>query len=204
MVRDFTKILLLDLELTCWADGTAPVGEFPEVIQIGTCLYDIERGERMNRMSLLVKPVHSTVSQYCTDLTGITPIALKKHGITLEHAARRLLNLGLKRYAWASFGLGDRLRLEQDMGHLENYPLNDHHYDLSTLGAMVLGSTKKIGQAAMLQAFGLASEGRQHDASWDAWNLAAAVPYILRLPMPTLEQVAQSLVECKPAAAPPG
>jgi inhibitor of KinA sporulation pathway (predicted exonuclease) len=60
---------VIDVEATCW-DGAPPVGAVGEIIEIGLTIVDLGRGERVGRHRVLVRPVRSEVSAFCTELTG--------------------------------------------------------------------------------------------------------------------------------------
>lgn len=63
---------VVDVEATCWA-GSPPPGAVSEIIEIGLTVVDLDAGERVARHRILVRPVRSTVSEFCTELTGLTP-----------------------------------------------------------------------------------------------------------------------------------
>ena len=72
MARSLDVVLVVDLESTCW-DGPPPPGQTSEIIEIGLCTVDLKALTRTEKRSLLVKPVRSNVSEFCTKLTTITP-----------------------------------------------------------------------------------------------------------------------------------
>lgn len=57
--------------MTCWEDNPPP-GQ-TAIIEIGVCPLAIRTPERGERRSLLVKPVQSQISAFCTQLTTLTP-----------------------------------------------------------------------------------------------------------------------------------
>ncbi|MBE3097623.1 MAG: exonuclease domain-containing protein [Planctomycetes bacterium] len=77
-------IVIVDIEATCWEDDPPP-GQESEIIEIGVCFLDIQSGERMGRESLLVRPEHSEVSPFCTQVTSITPQRVAQ-GVPFEDA----------------------------------------------------------------------------------------------------------------------
>jgi len=66
MAKKLDKILVIDLEATCW-EGDPPPG------QVSLCVLDIVTGERSTPRAIMVKPQQSTLSDYCIELTTITP-----------------------------------------------------------------------------------------------------------------------------------
>ena len=77
------KIIIIDLEATCW-EGIPPQGEVSEIIEIGICLLDTLTGEISNNRGILVKPTHSKISPFCTQLTTITPELVAREGVSYE------------------------------------------------------------------------------------------------------------------------
>ena len=79
------KIIVIDLEATCW-EGNPPPGEISEIIEIGICVLDQATGVIDKNRGILIKPVHSAISPFCTQLTTITPDLIGKEGISFEEA----------------------------------------------------------------------------------------------------------------------
>ncbi len=72
MARSLDAILVVDLESTCW-EGSPPSGQTSEIIEIGLCTVDLKTLKRTEKRSFLVKPVQSEISDFCTDLTTLSP-----------------------------------------------------------------------------------------------------------------------------------
>lgn len=64
MAKKLDKIIVVDVESTCWQD-TPPDGQESEIIEIGVCI-DVALGKRLEKESILVKPEKSRVTQFCT------------------------------------------------------------------------------------------------------------------------------------------
>ena len=71
MARKLDRILVVDVEATCW-EGDPPPGQFSEIIEIGLCVLDVTTLARVEQRDILVRPACSTVSSYCTQLTTLT------------------------------------------------------------------------------------------------------------------------------------
>src|SRR5256885_189127 len=84
MAKRLDRILVIDVESTCW-EGAPPRGQISEIIEIGLCLVDVERLQRVEKRAILVRPQVSEVSEFCTKLTTITP-ELAAGGISLEQS----------------------------------------------------------------------------------------------------------------------
>ena len=72
MARKLDQILVVDVESSCW-EGSPPEGEESEIIEIGICVVDTRQLQRISKHSILVRPEKSTVSDFCTELTTLTP-----------------------------------------------------------------------------------------------------------------------------------
>ena len=77
MARSLDVILVVDVESTCW-DGDPPPGQTSEIIEIGICPIDVGTLERVEKRSVLVKPVQSEISEFCTSLTTLAPAMLQR------------------------------------------------------------------------------------------------------------------------------
>jgi len=89
MARTLDKILVVDLESTCW-EGEPPVGEISEIIQVGICMVDVATLERQGKRSILVRPSRSRISGFCTKLTGLLPEMFVEGAMELNEAVRIL------------------------------------------------------------------------------------------------------------------
>lgn len=177
MIRRADKILVFDLELTCW-DGTVPDGMNSEIIQVGWCFINPKTGERTGRNALYVKPVTSSISAYCTDLTGITPSDVRR-GQTLPIISSRMINMGIKQYVSACYGDDwDCISKECAYANCDMF-LSDEYINVATLTKLAFNSYKNVGLRRAVESFGLTWEGQEHSADWDAWNTAGLLGAML-------------------------
>ena len=70
------RVLAIDFEATCWDHKPTysletVVDPISEIIEVGMAMLDTDTGEIV-REQYFVKPLASTVSPFCTQLTGIT------------------------------------------------------------------------------------------------------------------------------------
>src|SRR6185503_20787870 len=70
MSRCLDRVLVIDVESTCW-EGPPPRGQLSEIIEIGLCTVDLNKLERLEKRAIMVKPVRSVVSEFCTSLTTL-------------------------------------------------------------------------------------------------------------------------------------
>src|SRR5690349_3541102 len=68
----YNRMLCIDVEMTCW-EGGAPEGEVSELIAIGVVDLRTDDLEIKRAQQFLVRPQFSTISPFCSTLTGITP-----------------------------------------------------------------------------------------------------------------------------------
>jgi len=173
------QILVVDLESTCWK-GAPPPGQDNEIIEIGLCVLDVASGERLDNPSILVRPLHSTVSQYCTELTTLTQADVD-FGISLRDACRILEEkYNSKERLWASYGDYDRKQFKKECrAHNIDYPFGDGHINVKSLFAVVRNLPQEVPLDVALKHLGFPLEGTHHRGGDDAWNIARILAEIL-------------------------
>ena len=179
MARLHDQVLVIDVESTCW-EGEAPPGQSSEIIEIGVATIDVATLQRVDRESILIRPVRSTVSEFCTSLTTITPQMLQTAG-TLEDALRILRKeYRSKERLWASWGDYDRRQFERVCAEAgAAYPFGHGHLNVKSLHALATGR-REAGLGEAFAALGWTMEGTHHRGGDDAWNIAAILCEMLR------------------------
>ncbi|MGW4246307.1 exonuclease domain-containing protein [Nocardia sp. NPDC004722] len=177
MERDFLNVV--DVEATCW-EGPNPPGQPNEIIEIGVCVLDLRTRERVGRHSILVRPEHSQVSEFCTRLTTLTP-AQVAGGITFAEACALLRReFRADSRPWASWGDYARKQFQaQCTGTVTAYPFGGRHTNAKRVFSEARGSRRRFGMAEALRAAGLPLEGTHHRGGDDAWNIAALIADML-------------------------
>jgi inhibitor of KinA sporulation pathway (predicted exonuclease) len=171
------KIVVVDLETTCWEKRERD--QVMEVIEVGVCLLDIGSGEITDRQSILVMPVYSVVSEFCTKLTTLTQEVVET-GIGFREACLKLEDeFQTKKRVWASYGDFDRRQLEREC-RWKNvpYPFGSRHINVKTLFAIKHRLTEEVGIDKALTLLGLELIGTHHRGVDDAYN-AARILYTL-------------------------
>lgn len=176
-----TRLLnVVDVEATCW-EGQPPPGQTSEIIEIGLTVVDLVAGERIAKHRLLVRPERSSVSEFCTRLTGLTPQEVAA-GVDFAAACRTLAadhQAGVR--PWASWGDYDRKQFTlQCWATGVEYPFGRHHINAKAVFTEAHGLRKRPGMAQALSLAGLPLEGRHHRGEDDAWNIAALVLHLSR------------------------
>lgn len=171
---------VVDVEATCW-DGGTPPGAVSEIIEIGLAVVDVRAGERIARHRILVRPARSTVSAFCSELTGLTQAEVDT-GLTFASACRLLAaehQAGVR--PWASWGDYDRKQFtRQCQAAAVAYPFGNRHANAKQAFTDAYQLRKRPGMAEALRIAGLPLEGRHHRGEDDAWNIAALVLVLAR------------------------
>jgi len=179
---------VIDIEATCW-DGQPPPGAVSEIIEIGLTVVDLSAANgvspartelrargRVARHRILVRPARSTVSAFCTELTGLTQAEVDT-GVSFAEACRLLAAehaAGIR--PWASWGDYDRNQFtRQCRATGTRYPFGHRHTNAKVPFTAAHGLRKRPGMAQALQIAGLPLEGRHHSGADDAWNIAALI-----------------------------
>ena len=168
-------ITVVDLEATCWNSSESQAGQTSEIIEIGMVLLNTETGEVVNPISMKVKPQHSTVSQFCTDLTGLTQKDVEK-APNLHKACEYLRKqYNSHRYVWASFGEWDRYMMDKSVETTRvKSPFSGVHTNVQAVFGWTLPLTQKndLSLQKAVEVAGLNWVGRAHSGVDDAHNAA--------------------------------
>ncbi len=167
------KILVIDLEATCWKSNESR-GQTSEIIEIGICVLNTKDGSISQNKGIMVKPKHSTISSFCTELTTITQGLIDEQGISLSDACKLLREeYDAYSYTWASYGGYDLKMMKSECLHKGvDYPLCQDHINVKELFTEAREINKKVGMNGALQILGLPLEGTHHRGVDDAKNIA--------------------------------
>lgn len=192
MENRLDQILVIDLETTCWR-GDPPAGQQSEIIEIGLCRLDVDSLQRLDTRSIIVRPEESEVSEFCTELTTLTPVDVAR-GISLREACRILHEeYAAEERLWASFGDYDRKKLERECrSKAVAYPFGDTHLNVKNLFAVVHRLPQEVELDEVLAMLGWQMEGTYHRGDSDAWNIARVLGHILERARSTATQRARN------------
>ncbi len=166
----YDHIIIVDLEATCWRKGETR-GHFSEIIEIGLSRFCFDKLEPLDKKSILIRPSLSTVSTYCTELTGLTQRDLEDNGIPFRDAC----NIISKEYSpthrlWAAWGEYDRKMFSKMCTIFEcDFPFSKMYKNISHDFTLLKGG-KNHGLSFALKELGMTYEGHLHRAADDAWN----------------------------------
>jgi inhibitor of KinA sporulation pathway (predicted exonuclease) len=186
MGANLSKMFIVDLEATCWETPEEQGLQQNEIIEIGICELHIKSREITNKRGYVVKPGRTTVSPFCTKLTGWTQEDVSKGENILTVLERIEDDFQIsKHHVWGSFGEYDRVKLssdeDQEGGLYKLYGIERRqnpfarmrsHLNIKTLMALKEKLNKEMGMARALQFYGLPLVGRHHNGADDAWNIA--------------------------------
>lgn len=180
MARQLDRVLIIDVESTCW-DGPTPSGQVSEIIEIGLCTVNMQSLERADRRSILVRPARSDVGAFCTQLTTLTqsqvahgmPLADALHILQHEYSSRERLFA-----SWGDYDRGQFQRNCNDYGL--NYPFGPTHLNIKNLFSIMLGLPKELGIPEACQQLRISMEGVHHRGVDDAWNIAKIFCELIR------------------------
>jgi inhibitor of KinA sporulation pathway (predicted exonuclease) len=180
MENRLDSILVIDIESTCWP-AEPPPGQEAEIIEIGLCLLDIDTAQRTSKASLIIRPEHSTVSDYCCTLTTLTQADVEA-GMSLREACGILRD---EYYSgerlWASYGDYDRKKFQRECrAKGMAYPFGDAHLNVKNLFAVVQRLPREVPLDQALNLVGFPLEGTYHRGDADAWNIARLLGWMLR------------------------
>jgi inhibitor of KinA sporulation pathway (predicted exonuclease) len=179
MAKKLDKVLVIDLEATCW-EGEPPDGQTSEIIEIGLCVVDIATGDREEPRAILVKPQQSTLSDFCIQLTTLTPEMLEDGMGFADACALLEEEYDSHRRTWASYGDYDRLQLlAQCEAWGVAYPFGRTHINVKNLMALKMGLKREVDLRRAMKLLDMPFEGTLHRGMDDAWNIAAVLDWVL-------------------------
>lgn len=181
---DLRRLIVVDIEATCW-ETREEQGDRPnEIIEIGVCEIDLRHRTIGDATSYLVKPTFTSVSPFCTQLTGWTKEQIDEGGSIHDTliAIGNDFNIG-RDDIWCSYGEFDRHKLcdgkRGSVGGLYGVKPRDNpfmvartHLNIKTLFAIKHRLGKEVAMDKALWLLKLPLEGRHHNGADDAHNIA--------------------------------
>lgn len=167
----FYKILVVDIEATCWEEPKDD--DISEIIEIGITPIDTRSIALLESRSIIVKPERSKVSKYCTELTTLTQYDVD-NGISFSDACNLLLSeYKSKKYVWASYGNYDKnqFHIQCKREHIE-YPFSNDHINVKSLVACKYSLRRDVGMDKVLKLLDMPLIGTHHRGIDDSRNIA--------------------------------
>lgn len=174
------KILVLDLECSCWM-GPFPDGLRQEIIEIGYCIFHTKTKEISDKRSIIVKPQSPKIHGFCTKITGLTTEMVHSGtSSTFKEAYRSMLDdvRPHGNMTVATWGKNDKGFMMSDCLHYGlDYPFREH-LDVQRAFRSVAKKRQDFSVKGALEILGLTFEGQQHRAGDDAYNTAVILSHI--------------------------
>lgn len=179
MGRKLDKIIVVDLEATCWR-GQPPIGQKNEIIEIGLAIVETASLNIIDNRSIMVKPVMSEISEFCTELTSITP-EMVEDGVSLELACHKISSLyQSSSRIWTSYGEYDKKQFHESCDFFNvKYPFSDMHWNIKSMASIFYG-WPEMGMDKLLNRLNIEMDGQHHRGVDDAYNIAKILIEILK------------------------
>lgn len=178
MARKFR--LVVDLEATCCDDGSIPNDE-RETIEIGAVTVSIITNEVVGTYERLIKPERHPVTDFCTQLTGISEEMLAdKSGFPEAMMDFVHWVQNFEAINFCSWGRFDEHQLLRDCDYHGSNSLFDAlppHFDVAHLFKQHTG--RKMGRRSAMRHLGLEAEGPNHRGLSDAKDVARLLAEML-------------------------
>jgi inhibitor of KinA sporulation pathway (predicted exonuclease) len=189
MAKKIQKINFVDLECTCWSEGKLPDGrnqrDLMEIIEIGIVQLDTKTLDIEKKESYYIIPTEmglSAITDYCIELTGITPQKIISEGLALDYALARMMSeYKTAKYEWMSWGDFDRLQVEKECKRKGlQYPFNNNHTNFKYWFSILTNQNVQRNIENGLKVIGLEFEGSPHSGVDDAYNVARMYRYVMK------------------------
>ena len=163
------RVIIFDLEMCCWNDSDKSTGE---IIEFSLCEVDIETLTVIRSAQYYVKPNIDVISEFCTELTGITPAKIKKQGRPISEVLATIKKkFGSSNKTFVAWGRDDlTIKNELEQKGL-SFEMGDY-INLANMYRLMNGKQRNCSQLDAMQDEGLEFVGKQHSALADAENLA--------------------------------
>lgn len=167
------EIIIFDTEYTTW-EGTMErewggPNEYKELVQIGAVLVETENFVEVGSFNIFVRPrKNPQLSEYFTDLTGISQEQIEREGVGFSAALQKFFEWcdGHDIYSWG----GDKAVLEDNcrLTGVEFPFAHERFFDVRTIFKAAGIDIEQYESGTIVRAFGLEPTRRQHDGLNDA------------------------------------
>ena len=180
MARSLDKIVVIDIESTCWEGGYPARGQMSEIIEVGLCLLDPKTLQREEKRAIMVKPMKSHIGEFCTQLTSITPEMVERARPLSNACAVLEKEYQSRQRVMASWGDYDRSHFQRHCNEYKlRYPFGPTHLNVKTLFSLALGLDKELDLDAAFQHLDWQLDGPLHRGVDDAWNTAKILAWLI-------------------------
>ena len=170
--RDDTILNVVDLEATCWDTHYGTGGNpLPEIIEIGITELNLRTCTLGRTEGILVRPTEGTISEFCTQLTTITPEMVVDQPYLATQVQYFREKYNTKNRMWASWGEYDKSQWLRECGRTSiPYPFDSFHINIKAVFA-----TLYLHRLGIDEALGVIREpfsGTHHRGGDDSRNIA--------------------------------
>ena len=141
---------------------------------------EVASGNILANEGILVKPTSSTVSEFCTELTTITPDMVAEAPSFADASQYLRDKYQANRHPWASYGAYDLSQLQRQCAREDvPFPLSAQHLNVKALFALRHRLPHPVGMDAALKQLDIPLEGTHHRGIDDARNIAKILRQLL-------------------------
>jgi len=147
---------------------------------VGICVVDLATKSILKKKGFFVRPEHSKVTKFCTELTGITSQDVRRADKYPTVIDRLKEEYKVDKIPWVSWGDYDREQFEKMSElHEVKYPFFKTHTNLKYIFAILKGMSEEVGLKPALRYLNMDFEGRPHNGADDAYNIAKIFVQVL-------------------------
>lgn len=179
--NQYKKVVVIDLEATCWDTPEEVAANKSEIIEIGVCVLNYATGEITKPVGLIIKPRLSTISPFCEKLTSITQDIVDV-GMSFETGLNILkFEYSVGSRIIAAFGNYDQSMLNRQCADYSiNPPFGPTYLNISAMAKLKLKTRDRLSLEETMAGFGLTFEGRPHRGVDDAVQAARVLWEIIK------------------------
>lgn len=166
-------LLVVDIEATCWEKPKdQPPGQKNEIIEIGIVPFYLRNLTMGEPLGILVKPITSKVSRFCTRLTTLTQEQVES-GISFAQACEFLIEeFDAQSTPWLSWGEYDRKQFHmQCESNKIPYPFGAGYWNFKETYAKMMGLEHDVSLSIALKMMGLEFVGTPHRGTDEVVNI---------------------------------
>jgi 3'-5' exoribonuclease 1 len=181
MEKKMKKMLIVDVESTCFERGHEPSGFFSEIIEIGAVIFNPDTRSIEAEIQIMVKPIlFPILSDFCKTLTTIEQHEVA-NALNFNEACKQLQAFRTPHDAvFCSWGDYDKNQFKRVCDRFKVvYPFTPQHFNLKEEHGNFY-SKKPMGMAGALRLHQIPLDGTHHRGLDDAKNIAKIASYLVK------------------------
>jgi inhibitor of KinA sporulation pathway (predicted exonuclease) len=165
--------LIVSIEASCWEKPLdQPIGQKNEIIEIGAAHLSLTKLTIGNSHNFIIKPSKSTISEFCTRITGLTQARVDKGMSFAEACVLLTKKLNSINMPFITYGEFDKKIFKWQCDDMKiQYPFPSH-WDFSQTFAKMMGLEHEVSLPVAMKLMGLEFEGMRHKGRDEAYNIA--------------------------------